>query len=153
MTYDRSGLIGQSPHHLHVGPAQPILDRAPDGRTDIEQLDEGVGAGKLLFQPCLQVGPLTIASRQVLGDDNDLTNIRRLWLRIKGQQKPHRALADIGTPVLDIGVIGELFPLEPLYLGLCCQNGAVLRQAEVYHQFDAVGAGEELLLHHGHAEQ
>ena len=143
-------MLRQLPHLLDVGPAEPVLHRASGRRTHRQQVDVHVQAGKLLPGPGLDLGPEALTGLNALGHDDHLAVIGVRRLRVEGEDEPHGALADIGRPVIDVGIACEL-GLEAVHLRLRVGDRGVLRQGEVDEEFVAVRGRKELLLDEPHA--
>ncbi len=79
--HDAGELLREVPHLGNIGPAQPILHGTPDRRSDLEQFDEGIGAGKGLLQIGFELRLDAITrGNAALGDDDHLAKpgVRRL---------------------------------------------------------------------------
>ena len=74
-------LLREFSHLSDIGSAQPILHGTPDRRSDLEQFDERIRAGKSLLQIGfeLRLGAIT-RGNAALGDDDHLAEpgVRRL---------------------------------------------------------------------------
>ena len=143
-------LLRQVPHFLDVGPAEPVLHRASGRRTHRQQVHVHIQAGKFLPGQGLDLGPEALAGLDALGHDDHLAVVGVRRLRVEGENEPHGALADIGRPVIDVGIACEL-GLEAVHLRLRVGNRGVLRQGEVDEELVAVRGREELLLDELHA--
>ena len=90
------------------GPIDAELDREADRRTEHEAVDPrprrrhgAVGEG--LFEPRLD----PLARLEVLGDDDDLGEVRVGQDRVEPEPEARRALADIGGVGDDVGIAGK----------------------------------------------
>ena len=142
------------PHLGDVGSAQPVLHGTPDRRSDLEQFDEGIGAGKSLSQIGFELRLDAITrGNAALGDDDHLAEPGVRRLQIERQHESRSACSDIGRPMVDAGIPLQLFAFEAGDLRIGLGNRGVLRQVPVDDQFGAVRGRKELLLHELHAEQ
>ncbi|MNY21149.1 hypothetical protein D3C86_1546750 [compost metagenome] len=138
-TDDTGQLLTEFADLLDIRTAQAILDRFPDGRTDIEQFHEGVGADECPVQIILQLGTHLVAHIQPLGDDDRLAEGDVRCLHVEGQDETRCAFADIGRPMVDIRIFRQHFLLELRHLPVGFGNRAVLRQVPVDDQLHTVG--------------
>src|SRR5208337_2668256 len=71
-------------------------------------------------------------------------------LDVEGQIETDGALAHIRAPVIDVRIV--LHKLVQSDRGvLCCVDGGVFRQLQVYEQLGAVGRGKKLLRNEAHS--
>ena len=98
--------------------------------------------GKGFFEPGLDA----LAGLQVLGDDDDLSEIRVWQHRIQPKPKARRALADIGGVGDDVGIAGkEALGLLRGRVGNADRRA--FREPHLKEQFGPGRGREELLLH------
>ena len=136
-TLPRSGLLRTMPASFcersltlrDVWPAHAVLHGTSHRRTDLEQLDVGVGARKRLPQIFLELRLDEVARLYAaLGHDHLLAKPCIGRLHVERQHEPRRAGADIGRPMLDRAIALQLFALEARHLRIGVGNRGVLRQ-------------------------
>jgi hypothetical protein len=140
-------LLGNLAHLHRIGADHAELHGEADRRTEHEAVNPGPRfrqdpISKSFFEPRLDA----LASLQVLGDDDDLSEIRVWQHRIEPKPKARRALADIGGVGDDVGIAGKQA------LGLL--SGVVgnadrraFREPHLKEQFGSGRGRKELLLH------
>ena len=146
--------LREIPDLRDVWPAHAVLHGTSHRRTDLEQLDVGVGAWKRLPQIFLELRLDEVARLYAaLGHNHLLAKPCIGRLHVERQHEPRRAGADISRPMLHGAIALQLLALEARHLRIGVCNRGILRQIPVDHQLVTVRRGKELLLHECHAEQ
>ena len=138
--------------HLHrIGSDDAELHREADRRAEHEAVDPRARlrqrpVGDRLFEPRLDA----LAAFEVLGDDDDLREVRVRQHRVEAEPEARRALADIGRVGHDVRVAGEQL-LGLLRRRIGDADRRALRQPHLEEQLGARRGREELLLHQAEA--
>ena len=125
-------------HHLQVGAGQAVLDRAPDGRPEVERVDEDVDADEVRLGEAAQLRLHALAGGEVARLEHDLAEEAVGELLVERQVEAHCPLPHVGAPGADVGVPRER-RLEAVHLGPRFRDRAVLRQRHVDEEVGAVG--------------
>ena len=106
--HDLAHLFGNRAHFHGVGPDHAELHGEADGRAKQETINprasfrqRAIGDGA--FKPCLDA----LAGREILGDDDDLGEVRVRQHRIEPKPEARRALSHIGGIGHDIRIAGQ----------------------------------------------
>ena len=132
------------PHLVLVGPADPVLQRPADRRSQLERRDARDDLGKLLGERLLELLLQPLARREVPGDDDELPEERIGELDVQRQDEADRTAPDVAAEVVDVLVALEQ-PLEALHDGFGRVDRRVLAQRQVDRELRAIGRREELL--------
>ncbi len=106
--HDLAHLFGDRAHLHRVGPDHAELHREADRRAEHEAVDARArlrqrAVGNRPFEPRLDA----LARREVLGDDDDLGEVRVRQHRIEPEPEARRALSHIGGIGHDVRIAGE----------------------------------------------
>ena len=92
------------PHLAHIRAADAILHRPAHGRAEPQRRDPADHAREILRERRLEPRLQPLARCHVLGDDDRLGEEVVRQLDVERQIEADRAAADIGAPVLDVGI-------------------------------------------------
>ena len=106
--HDWRDLLGDLAHLHRIGADHAELHREAHRRTEHEAVDPRArfrqrAIGKRLLEPRLDA----LAGLQILGDDDDLGEVRVRQHRVEPKPEARRALADIGGVGDDVGIAGK----------------------------------------------
>jgi hypothetical protein len=134
------------------GPLTRNFTGQPTGGPELERADATEHVVEAGLQGLLEARLHAGALLEPLGDDHGLREEIVGKLRIEGQVKADRPLADVEAPVGDVGILFEQLLDAGHHLLRGIERG-VLRQRQIDQQLGPVGGREELLLHEAHADE
>ena len=137
-------LVGDRAHLGAVRPHDPHLHRPADRRAEEQAIDLVADRGKVLGKDAAHLDDQPLARGHVLGDDEDLREVRVGELLVERQEEARGAFADIGGDEALIG-IGQDSRLEGLCLRLDLGRAGAFREPEIDQDFRPRGLREEVL--------
>ena len=139
-------LFGDCAHFHRIGPEHAELHGEANWRAEQETIDPRASFGERAlgnhtFEPRLDA----LAGREILGDNDDLGEVRVRQHRVEPEPEPWRALSHIGCIGHDIRIAGEE-ALGPLCARVGYADRRAFRQPQLEEQLRPRRGREELLL-------
>ena len=134
---------GDITHLVYVRAADAILHRPSHRGAQLERDGAGHRVRKILCQRALELAAQALAGRDVLCDDDELTEEVVRQLDIERQIEPDGAAPDIRAPSLDIGILLE--DAVELRRRIAARiDRSILRQPQIDQQLRPVRGRKEL---------
>src|SRR5262249_16121448 len=149
---DLSEAKGDVAHLVHVRTADAILHRPSHWRPELQWNGTADRAGEILLEHTFELPAEPLAGRDILRNDDELTEEIVGKFDIERQIKSDRAASDIGAPFLDIRILAE----DLIELGRVIAAGVdrrVLRKPEIDEKLRPVRRRKELPRHMGKGEE